>query len=295
MRPITLLFAALCTTACLCTTAAAEKFNVTANGTQEVPPADPDGSCTGVLTIDKPTNTISWNFTYANIAAPSAMHIHTGAAGVNGGVLVGLGIGGTPGTLSGSVVTSAANINTILANPTGFYVNVHNAEFPGGAVRSQLAAVPAVTFPVTLTGANEFPGPGDTDGIALGILTVDPGTNSISWRFSHDKISAPAAMHIHSGAAGVAGPVFVNLGVATTCSAGTLVNTTTGLTNAVIDTILAAPKLHYMNIHTADFPAGAVRQQLIAPAPCTGDIDGSGAVDGADLGQLLGNWGPCPS
>ena len=31
---------------------------------------------------------------------------------------------------------------------------------------------------------------------------------------------------------------------------------------------------------------------MIERAQCTGDLDGSGVVDGADLGGLLGNWGP---
>ena len=32
-----------------------------------------------------------------------------------------------------------------------------------------------------------------------------------------------------------------------------------------------------------------------ACAPCTADLDGSGTVDGADLGGLLSAWGPCSS
>lgn len=34
--------------------------------------------------------------------------------------------------------------------------------------------------------------------------------------------------------------------------------------------------------------------QYLAPAAITGDLDGDGVVDGADLGLLLGAWGPCP-
>ncbi len=45
------------------------------------------------------------------------------------------------------------------------------------------------------------------------------------------------------------------------------------------------------NVNFAGLP-GAQCFTLVAPsAPCTGDFDGNGAVDGADLAVLLGSWG----
>ncbi len=120
-------------------------------GAQEVPPADPDG--TGSATITILGTTVNYTIVVNNIVAPTAQHIHTGAAGVNGPVLVNLpgvwtGSGQGPWTLTGSTTTTLANANAILANPAGFYVNVHNTPFPGGAVRGQLfhgAAVPTAS------------------------------------------------------------------------------------------------------------------------------------------------------
>jgi hypothetical protein len=34
-------------------------------------------------------------------------------------------------------------------------------------------------------------------------------------------------------------------------------------------------------------------EELFGGAPCAADLDGNGAVDGADLGTMLGAWGPC--
>lgn len=51
-------------------------YSVAMDGTQEVGGGDPDGTASGTLTIDDATGNISWSFTYANIAAPTAMHIH---------------------------------------------------------------------------------------------------------------------------------------------------------------------------------------------------------------------------
>ncbi len=279
----------------LCSPALAEKYNMVMTGANETPPADPDGLATGVLTIDRVANTVTWNFTYSNIAAPTAMHIHTGAAGTNGGVLINLGVGttGGPGTLSGTVATSATNLTNIAANPAGFYVNIHNTPFPGGVLRSQLTPAPAVEFPITMTGANEVPGPGDPDGSATGTLTVNPGTNTLAWNFTYSNLDALTGFHIHTGAVGVSGGVFVGLGTATTGGPNTLVNSVANQTNATINSLLATPESFYLNLHTTAFPGGAVRQQILPPPPpaCPSDLDGDGTVGGADLGILLSAWG----
>ncbi len=78
--------------------------------------------------------------------ALTASHIHPGAAGVNGGVLVSLGL--TAGevtfpTGSGSftkrgIAVPVDQANTIIANPGGFYLNIHTAANPNGVARGQL-------------------------------------------------------------------------------------------------------------------------------------------------------------
>ncbi len=74
-------------------------------------------------------------------------HVHEGGSGVAGGVRVNTGLSaasGIPmpngtGVLSVSGVNVPANIaNSIVANPAGFYFNVHTPLNPGGAVRGQL-------------------------------------------------------------------------------------------------------------------------------------------------------------
>jgi hypothetical protein len=122
-------------------------YTLTMDGAQEVPgPGDPDGTASGTLTIDDSTGgvgTVSWSFTYANIAAPTMMHIHIGAAGVAGGIVVDLGVAtsGGAGTLIDSTTTSMATAAAINADPTNYYVNIHNNDFPSGAVRGQLGVL----------------------------------------------------------------------------------------------------------------------------------------------------------
>ena len=128
-------------------------FLANLSGANEVPPADPDGTGTALITITG--TTITYSITVNNITAPIAQHIHQGAAGVNGPIVVGLpgvwtGSGTGPWTLNGATTTTSAQAAAIIANPAGFYVNVHTNDFPGGAVRGQLAAF-NVTVPTAST------------------------------------------------------------------------------------------------------------------------------------------------
>jgi hypothetical protein len=75
----------------------------------------------------------------------NAAHIHPGASGVNGGVLVSTGIaagqvaltGGT-GSFTRTISVDAAVTQNIINNPAGFYFNVHSTANPGGVARGQL-------------------------------------------------------------------------------------------------------------------------------------------------------------
>lgn len=107
---------------------------------------DPDaiGSVTiNIAPNDATTAWVCWGITLENLAPTTAAHIHTGVAGVNGGILVDLSPAAPPapsdpGAFSGCVSVPVAIANQLRFDPTRFYVNVHNAAFPGGAVRGQL-------------------------------------------------------------------------------------------------------------------------------------------------------------
>lgn len=122
------------------------------------------------------------------------------------------------------------------------------------------ATASAQTLSTALSGANEIPGPGDTDGSGFAVVTINGTT--IDWVILATKIAAPTLAHIHRGAAGAAGNPVVNFNP--TFVGGTASGSIPGVDQALINEILGNPSGFYVNVHTADFPNGAIRGQLAA-------------------------------
>lgn len=99
---------------------------------------DPDGVGRAAITINAGANQLCVSLQFVNIDLPlTGFHIHNAPAGSAGPVVVPF----APPTANQSVqcVQVATNIlNAIVANPGNYYINVHNAAFPGGAARGQL-------------------------------------------------------------------------------------------------------------------------------------------------------------
>jgi hypothetical protein len=115
------------------------KLQTPLTGAAEVPgPGDPDGGGTATVTVNPGQGRICYEIVVTNIGAATAAHIHEAPAGVAGPVVVGLQAPSDGDSKACVDVTNALALE-ILKAPADYYVNVHNAEFPGGAVRGQLA------------------------------------------------------------------------------------------------------------------------------------------------------------
>lgn len=111
------------------------KLSAALTGPVETPKGDPDGTGQFTARLNPGHSQLCYTLTSAMIAAPTAAHIHVGKAGEAGPPVLPLQAQATTETC---VAIGKDLVDKILADPAGYYVNVHNAEFPGGAVRGQL-------------------------------------------------------------------------------------------------------------------------------------------------------------
>jgi CHRD domain len=123
---------------------------------------------------------------------------------------------------------------------------------------AHLAAAADMHAKATLTGAAEVPGPGDPDGGGAAQVTLNSDKNEVCYDVTVTKIDEATAAHIHEGAMGKDGPVKVGLdtpkgGATKGCKSADA---------AVVKDMMANPANYYVNVHSKDFPNGAVRGQL---------------------------------
>jgi hypothetical protein len=130
----------------------------------------------------------------------------------------------------------------------------------GGCATLEEAVAGAVsqTYHANLTGAQEVGG-GDPDGSGKARITIEDNFNQVCWRISDVRnISPITAAHIHVGVVGTNGPPVFTL---TKSNEGTWVGCS-GASEWTQDRIEGNPERFYVNLHTADYPDGAIRGQL---------------------------------
>jgi hypothetical protein len=126
--------------------AVARPFLALMNGANEVPTAgDPDGSGAAAVTIDPVSGEVCWDLRVAGIETATLAHIHEGAVGTAPPANIVVNLTPPTPTSSGCVVVDPVLALEIATTPADYYVNVHNAAFPGGAVRGQLAVSASAT------------------------------------------------------------------------------------------------------------------------------------------------------
>ncbi|HWJ32550.1 MAG TPA: CHRD domain-containing protein [Gaiellaceae bacterium] len=116
--------------------AAAQKSNslhATLTGKAETPKGDPDGR--GTAEIKVTGRRVCWEIKVSRVQTIMAAHIHKGRPGVAGPVVVPFG---KVFKAKGCTTTTAAIAAAIQRTPSAYYVNVHNAKYPAGALRGQL-------------------------------------------------------------------------------------------------------------------------------------------------------------
>lgn len=237
-------------------------------GAQEVPATTSAATGYGSLAVNATTGAVSGTVVTAGITGTGA-HIHEAATGVSGSIIIPLTDAGggvwtvPPGaTLTSAQLTSWQNGN--------LYVNVHTAANPGGEIRGQLNVSSPTTLTTALSGANEAtPTPSTATG--TGAVGINPITLELSGGLTSTGITGTGA-HIHEAAVGVSGPIIVPL---TDAGSGAwVVPTGTRFTSGQFASWKAGSL--YMNVHSAAYPSGEIRGQLVASTGGGGTGGGTG-------------------
>ena len=243
----------------------------------------------------------------------TGLHVHAGAAGANGPVVLDSGLRGPvaaaasgSGSLRFTNNFDAPNANAIAAlnglastAPAGWYVNLHTTVNPGGAIRGQALLTESLTFNTNMTPGQEVPPITDSTATATGRFTLNSirgsdGVPAAAWatfgvfhRFGAE--TRVTGLHIHEGVAGQNGPVRIDSGIrgaepilsATGNGHLIFMNAITGgAALTAIQGLLLNPANFYLNMHTTVNPGGAVRGQLVNPSTAAPSITEAGGLSG---------------
>lgn len=235
------------------------------SGAEVVPPVTTTGNGTGTMTVNLGTGRITGgSIVFSGLSSNATLaHIHQGAAGTNGPVVVNMlgGAGATSGTwnIQAGETLSADALNALINDE--LYFAVHSANNPAGELRGQIRY--RITLTPSLSGDQEVPAVATT-GSGSANLSLNPATGALTGSVSFSGLSSNAtAAHIHQGAAGVNGGVLIPLTGGGATSGTFDVPTGTVLTMDQL-TLLKGDGL-YINIHTVNNGGGEIRGQIVSP------------------------------
>jgi hypothetical protein len=114
------------------------------SGKKEIPgPGDADGKGAGTFKVNPAKGKFCFLIEYENIEDASAGHIHKGDKANAGPIKIPLFEETTPSPAKGCVTDVRERLlKKIAKDPKAWYVNLHNGEFPDGAIRGQLKLAP---------------------------------------------------------------------------------------------------------------------------------------------------------
>jgi CHRD domain len=262
------------------------------DGAQEAPTAITTTAFgASMVIVDEATGNVSGFLITSGLVGATAAHIHIGARGVAGPVIVPM-TGGPDLWVIPDNATPLTAAQITAWQSGGLYVNAHTPTNPSGEIRGQLDKIGTVKF-AGMNGAQEVPATTST-AFGGGVLIVDPGTGKPGG-FVVTSLTNGTLAHVHNGAAGVAGGVIVPM---TGGATGLWVIPDGAAALAAADqTAFTANNLYY-NVHTAANPGGEIRGQIrkggtgstfkmasLSPAQETTTVTGSTAFGSGVLGM----------
>ena len=241
------------------------------------------------------------NYQFPSAVRITGMHIHKGRAGENGPVTINSNISGADPVIdstgrgvinrqgqvpeAASVTPALDTVNGMLADPSGFYLNVHTDEYPNGIIRGQLQRADMTVLMGQMSPANEVPAItgvnalGTAAVVALrtrdenGVVTSGQVIFDMNYT-GFDEGTTFTGFHIHQSPAGVNGPVTINTGIGSgaasvpaAAAGGNLhyeveVLPSNPASVQTLNSLFSDPGATYINAHTTVYPGGVIRAQL---------------------------------
>lgn len=237
-------------------------FESTLNGDQETPPVESPGFGLAVAGVNSTLDSVTY-MVGVNGLTPTNAHFHLGGPSVAGPVIIPLQLSALPNFYFGKVAITGDQLTQLLNG--NIYVNIHTAANPNGEIRGQMQPLLRRIYTFDLCGEQEVP-PTNSTGQGTGWISTDYLNTQLTYRFIVDGLSGPAtAAHVHDGAMGVAGPVYLPVFTPSPVSSGQF----------EIDGNVAT-KLEsgntYMNVHTAANPGGEIRGQILRELSCAANV-----------------------
>ncbi|WP_234369109.1 CHRD domain-containing protein [Brumimicrobium mesophilum] len=236
-------------------------FSARMNGAQEVPAVTTTGQGVATMVLNGTRDTLCVSIYTAGVPETiMGLHLHSGVAGTNGGVVVDLTPyiidGNVKAVLTGSALTSSLISDMITG---GIYVNAHTASNMDGEIRGQVKLETDFPYRATLDGSQEVPMV-STMATGLGVFNLSLDKKKLMYWVSADGLSGPImGAHLHMAAAGANGAVVVDLTPTIMGNAIVGVADVSGVAGFAND--LEAGDI-YINVHTAANMDGEIRGQL---------------------------------
>jgi len=188
----------------------------------------------------------------------TAIHLHSGMAGTNGGVVSALEADATNANVY-HVSIDLGSENQAAYTKGALYFNLHTNDNASGELRGQLLTDVLSLTKITLSGDQQIPNPISSSGSAMGFITLNSSTGAYDANIRYMNLSDVTAAHIHQAYAGSNGGV---VGTFTMSSSETDFLELSGTFS--LDEIAAFENgEHYFNLHTSSNASGELRGQVI--------------------------------
>lgn len=254
-------------------------FKATMSGAQAVPSNNSTAQGLFLLRYDAQRKVIEYGSQLVGVNNISGAHIHAGAIGENGSVMIPLSYNSQGKAETQDNGVSVADSVLRRLSKTEAYVNVHTSAFPGGEIRGQL--ISAHTVAVSFLDSSEQVPVTNTSGVGAAVFEFSAGSNSgndMNYTVLVNGLKGTVSgSHIHAGESGQTGNVVLPLTV------NMIDATVSNVADTTMIQLLRGLK-HYVNVHTSAYPNGEIRGQVF---PIDGTDTGPNSVKPEKLNSTV--------